>query len=234
MGLSSVFESFLNEGLPIRRLGVVTEAVATLWRDDDTPDAASQPESRLLPITFPTQIPMAGGWRLQHASPTSGQLVTDNALVALFHDTRYANSICLHSYNLPNLGLLDSIASVFNHLRLDDQRENGTYYYSSAFPPMSLPGTGGAPSLLYYRPQENPAEQYLLLYDERVCMYERPGDDDTPSYVNLYELVQVELDEERFVRLLRQALDEAPRIRRQCQEAYLKAYRSDAAATPLP
>jgi hypothetical protein len=47
----------------------------------------------------------------------------------------------------------------------------------------------------------------LLLYDNRFAPGERPNEE--PSLVNLYALVQVELDEERFVFLLRQAIDAA-------------------------
>ena len=66
---------------------------------------------------------------------------------------------------------------------------------------------GSSPTLTYYRPLEAPEEQYLLLYTNRFAPGERATE--VPSYVSLYTLVQVELDEERLVFLLRQALDAA-------------------------
>ena len=75
----------LTEGLPIRRLGFVTQATVSIRRDDTDPYAVDKPERRLLPVTFPAQIPLEGGWCLQHASPTTGQLITQNWYVDLFH-----------------------------------------------------------------------------------------------------------------------------------------------------
>jgi hypothetical protein len=198
--------SLLTEGLPIRRLGMVTQATATIWRDDTDPYAVGKPEFHLVPVTFPAEAPMEGGWRLQHTSPTTGQLVTENALVSLFNDPLYQDSISLHTFNIYNIGLLDSIAAVFDGLRLDDHRDEGYYGYSfPVLPPR--PMAGGTPNLTYYRPLEAPDQQYLLLYDNRYVPQERPNE--VPSLVNLYALAQVELDEERFVFLLRQALDAA-------------------------
>jgi hypothetical protein len=195
----------LTEGLPIRRLGVVTQATASIRRVATHPATAQSPERYLVPVTFPTQIPMESGWRLQHSSPTTGQLVTQNALVDLFHGPLHQN-ISLHSFELRNTGLLDSIAAVFDGLRLTDERAEGRYGYSfPVLPPR--PMAGGTPDLTYYRPMEAPTEQYLLLYDNRFAPGERPNEE--PSLVNLYALVQVELDEERFIFLLRQAIDAA-------------------------
>ena len=210
---------FLDETLPIRRLGPVTHATAVSWVRNQPTVSGGPVENSDKPITFPTHLPM-GGWRLQYPSPTTGELVTDNELVRLFQKSRYSDSIRLHTFSLPNIGLLDSIASVFDHLRVDDQREKGIYGYASMVPPTRPLWGGGTPNLHYYRPVENPTEQYLLLYDNRINMYERPGDDETPSYTNLYELVQVELDEDRFVHLLRQAIEAAPRIRNQRIDLY--------------
>ena len=201
---------FPDQGLPIRRLGVVTHATAILRRENGEPHEDGSPKRHLTPITLPAQIPMGGGWQLQHGSPTSGQVVKQNWLVPLFHDNRYLNSIRLHTFDVRNIGLLDSIAAVFDHLHVNDHRPAGYYGYAFILP-QPVSGAGGTPNLLYYRPIEAPHEQYLLLYDSRVCMYERPGDDDSPSFVNLYALVQVEFDEEQFVFLLRQALAAAER-----------------------
>jgi hypothetical protein len=104
----------LTEGLPIRRLGTVTQATATIWRDDNDPYAIGKPEFHLVPVTFPAEIPMEGGWRLQHASPTTGQLVTENALLKLFHSPDHDN-LNLDTFSLYNIGLLKSIAAVFTN-----------------------------------------------------------------------------------------------------------------------
>jgi|GEM_PF-1875417 len=201
-----IFIPFLTEGLPIRRRGIVTQATATIWRTDEELSATPKAERLVIPLTFPAQIPMEAGWYLQHASTTTGLLVTQNALVSLFHDSLYQNAICLHTFNMYNIGLLDSIAAVFNGLRLDDHRDEGYYGYSfPVLPPR--PMAGGTPNLTYYRPLEAPEEQYLLLYDNRYAPGERPNE--VPSLVNLYALAQVELDEERFLFLLRQAVDAA-------------------------
>ncbi|GAA4056219.1 hypothetical protein GCM10022409_49390 [Hymenobacter glaciei] len=191
----------LTEVLPIRRLGTVTQATATIWRDDTDPHAAGKPEGRQVPVTFPAQIPLEGGWRLQHASPASGQLVTQNSLVSLFHSAQHS-SLRLNTFSLYNIGLLKSIAAAFTnqpYVRLMHgalETEGG----KSLLP-------GDSPHLTYYRPMEAPEEQYLLLYQDNFAPRERP--DEEPSYTNLYALAQVELDEERFVFLLRQALDAA-------------------------
>ena len=200
---------FLTPGLPIRRLGTVTQATATIWRDDNDPRQAHLPEGRLQPVTFPDQIPMAGGWRLQHASPTTGRLVLQNWLVDLMHDPMRMNSICLHTFDMYNTGLLDSIASAFDGLRRYDFRAEGRYSYSfPVLPPRSM--AGGTPNVLYYRPLEAPDQQYLLLYDKRHAPGERPFEE--PSAVNLYALAQVEVDEQRFLHLLREAIDLAERV----------------------
>ena len=83
----------LTEGLPIRRLGLVTQATASIRRDDTDPYAADKPERRLIPVTFPARIPFEGGWRLQHASPTTGKLVTENAFVDLFHSAQHDEAV---------------------------------------------------------------------------------------------------------------------------------------------
>ena len=203
---------FLTEGLPIRRRGVVTQATATIRRADQEPGATTKPERLVIPLTFPAQIPMESGWRLQHASTTTGLLVTQNWLVDLFHDPLYHSSIRLHTFNMYNIGLLDSIAAVFDGLCVEDHRAEGYYGYSfPVLPPR--PMAGGTPNLQYYRPLEEPDQQYLLLFDNRFAPGERPNE--VPSQVNLYALVQVELDEERFTFLLRQALDLAYKVR--CQ-----------------
>ena len=205
------FAPLLTESLPIRRLGVVTQATATIWRDDRDPAQAQLSKGCLAPITFPDQIPLGNGWRLQHASPTTGRLVTQNWLVELFRDPIYKNSLSLHSFDLRNTSLLDSIAAVFDGLHLTDERAEGRYGYSfPVLPPR--PMAGGTPDFRYYRPLEAPDEQYLLLLDTRYAPGERPNE--APSLVNLYALAQVELDEERFVFLLRQALDAARIARR--------------------
>jgi hypothetical protein len=191
----------LTEGLPIRHLGTVTQATATIWRDDNDPTSAGKPEGRQVSVTFPTRIPMEGGWRLQHASPTSGKLVTQNSLVDLFHSAQHDN-IRLNTFNLYNIGLLESVASAFT-----SQPSAGIMHGSlrTAEGAPLLPGS--SPTLTYYRPLEAPEEQYLLLYDNCFAPRERP--DEVPSFTELYALVQVELDEERLVLLLRQALDAA-------------------------
>jgi hypothetical protein len=191
----------LTEGLLIRRLGVVTQATATIWRDDTDPYAVGKPEGYLIPFMFPTEVPMEGGWRLQHASPTTGQLVTQNSLVDLFHSPK-ASNLRLNTNSLNNIGLLKSIAAAFT-----DQPVGGLTYgslYTAEGMPL-LPGS--SPYLTYYRPLEAPEEQYLLLYTNRFAPGERATE--VPSYVSLYALVQVELDEERLVFLLLQALDAA-------------------------
>ena len=191
----------LTEGLPIRRLGIVTQATATIWRDDTDPDAAGKPEGHQVPVTFPAQIPMEGGWRLQHASPTSGRLVTQNSLVGLFHSAQH-NKLNLDTFSLYNIGLLESIAAVFT-----SQPSAGMMYGCLRTAEGTLLLPGGSPTLTYYRPMEAPEEQYLLLYTNRFAPRERPNE--VPSHADLYALAQVELDEERLVFLLRQALDEA-------------------------
>jgi hypothetical protein len=191
----------LTEGLPIRRLGIVTQATATIWRDDTDPYAADKPDSHLVPFTFPAEVPMEGGWRLQHASPTTGQLLTQNWLVDLFHSPK-ATNLRLNTNSLNNIGLLESIATAFTDLPPAGLRY-GSLYTAEDTP--LLPGS--SPYLTYYRPLEAPEEQYLLLYTNRIAPRERAIE--VPSYVSLYALAQVELDEERFVSLLRQALDAA-------------------------
>ena len=191
----------LTEGLPIRRVGFVTQATATIWRDDADPYTSDEPESRLVPVTFPTEIPMGGGWRLQHASPTTSKLVTENALLNLFHSPQH-NNIRLSAFRLYNIGLLESIAAVFT-----DKPSAGLVEWSLR----AVDGTpllpDGSPTLTYYRPLEAPEEQYLLLYTDRFAPGERPGE--APSFTSLYALAQVELDEEHFIFLLKQALDAA-------------------------
>jgi len=197
----------LTEGLPIRRLGIVTRATATIWRDDNDPYAVDKPEFHLVPVIFPAEVPMEGGWLLQHASPTTGQVVTENALLELFHSPDHDN-ICLNTNNLYNTGLLESIAAAFT-----DKPSAGLKYgslYTAEGTPL-LPGN--SPTLTYYRPVEAPEEQYLLLYTNRFAPGERATE--VPSYVSLYALVQVELDEARFIFLLRQARDAASAARRQ-------------------
>lgn len=197
----------LTEGLPIRRLGVVTQATATIWRDDKDPYAIDKPEFHLVPVTFPAEIPMEGGWRLQHASPTTGRLVTQNSIVNLFHSPK-ASSLRLNTNNLYNVNLLKNIAAAFTDRPAADIRF-GSLYTGEGTP--LLPGC--TPYLTYYRPLEAPEEQYLLLYQDNFAPGERATE--KPSYTNLYALVQVELDEERLVFLLHQALDLAYDVRRQ-------------------
>ena len=191
----------LTEGLPFRRIGVVTQATATIWRDDNDPYAVGKPEFHLVPIIFPAEIPMEGGWRLQHPSPTTGQLVTQNWLVDLFHSIK-ASNLCLDTFSLNNIGLLKSIATAFTSKPFTGvvHGELTTVGGESLLP-------GDAPYLTYYRPLEAPEEQYLLLYQNNYAPDERANE--KPSYANLYALIQVELDEERLVFLLRQALDAA-------------------------
>jgi hypothetical protein len=196
----------LTEGLPIRRLGVVTQATATIWRDDRDPAQAQLPKGRQVPVTFPAQIPLGNGWRLQHASPTTGQLVTQNSLLKLFHGPQ-SSSIRLSTFSLYNVGLLESIAAVFT-----SRPVGGLVSGSLGATDGSILLPGGTPHLKYYRPLEAPAEQYLLLYDNRFAPGERPNE--VPSYADLYALAQVELDEEHFVLLLQQALDAAREARR--------------------
>lgn len=193
--------TLLTEGLSIRRLGVVTQATATIWRDDNDPYAVDKPEGRLMPITFPAQIPMEGGWRLQHTSPTTGQLVTQNSMVDLFHSPQHTN-LRLNTNSLNNFSLLESIAVAFTD-RPSAGLRHGSLYTAEGKP--LLPGS--SPTLTYYRPMEAPQEQYLLLYTDCFAPGERP--DEVPSFTDLYALIQVELDEERLVFLLRQALDAA-------------------------
>ncbi len=197
----SILPPILTESLPIRRLGIVTQATATIWRDDTDPYAVDKPESRLVPVTFPTRILMEGGWRLQHVSPTTGKLVTQNWLVDLFHSPHYQN-LRLNTFSLCNVGLLKSIAAAFT-----DQPAAGLESGSLRTAEGTLLLPDGSPNLTYYRPLEAPEEQYLLLYADRFAPGERPNED--PSFTNFYALAQVELDEERLVFLLRQALDAA-------------------------
>ena len=196
----------LTEGLPIRRLGIVTQATATIWRDDTDPYAAAKPENHLVPVTFPAEVPIKGGWRLQHASPTTGQLVTQNSLVDLFHSPK-ASNLRMNTNNLYNIGLLESIAAAFTDRLFADLRF-GSLYTAEGMP--LLPGC--TPYLTYYRPLEAPGEQYLLLYQDNFAPGERATE--KPSYTNLYALAQVELDEERLIFLLHQALDAASIARR--------------------
>ncbi|HEX8327874.1 MAG TPA: hypothetical protein VF629_10060 [Hymenobacter sp.] len=191
----------LTEGLPIRRLGIVPRATATIWRDDNDPYAAGKSEYRLVPVTFPAEVPMEGSWRLQHASPTTGQLVTQNWLVDLFHSPK-ASTLQLDTFSLNNIGLLKSIAAAFTSQPIPGL-ERGDLMTVDGKP--LLPGS--SPTLTYYRPLEAPEEQYLLLYTNRFAPGERATE--MPSYVSLYALVQVELDEEHLIFLLRQALDAA-------------------------
>ena len=185
----------LTEGLPIRRLGVVTQATVSIRRDDTDPYAASKPERRLLPVIFPAQIPLEGGWRLQHASPTTGQLVTQNWFVDLFHSTQ-ASNLRLNTNSLHNIGLLKCLAGAFTDQPVAGL-EHGSLYNAQG--QLLLPGAD--PYLTYYCPLEAPQEQYLLLYTDLFAPRERPNEE--PSYTNLYALAQVELDEERLVFLLR-------------------------------
>ncbi|MBO2009902.1 hypothetical protein [Hymenobacter negativus] len=195
-----------TEGLPIRRLGVVNQATATIQRDDRKVHAGNKPGRLVIPLTFPAQIPLESSWQLQHASPTTGLLRTQNALVDLFSDPLHQNPLRLHTSFMRNIGLLDSIASVFNGLRADDEQADGRYGYRfPLLPPESM--ADGAPHLHYYRPLEAPQEQYLLLFDNCYASQEPP--DEETSLVNLYALVQVEFDEERFIYLLHQAIDAA-------------------------
>jgi hypothetical protein len=200
------FAHLLTEGLPIRRLGIVTQATATIWRDDNDPTQANEPKGRVMPVTFPAQILLGNGWRLQHASPTTGQLVTQNSLLKLFHGPQ-SSSIRLSTFSLYNVGLLESIAAVFT-----SRPVGGLVSGSLGATDGSILLPGGSPHLKYYRPLEAPDEQYLLLYDNRFAPGERPNEE--PSYADLYALAQVELDEERFVFLLQQALDAASEARR--------------------
>ena len=196
----------LTEGLSIRRLGIVTQATVSIRRDDTDPYAVDKPERRLLPVTFPAQIPLEGGWRLQHASPTTGQLVTQNWYVDLFHSPQ-ASNLSLNTFDLYNIGLLKSLAAAFIDKPVAGLNKGSLY---DADGKLLLPGAD--PYLTYYRPLEAPQEQYLLLYTDRFAPRERPNEE--PSYTDLYALVQVELDEERLVFLLRQALDAARIARR--------------------
>ena len=200
------FAPLLTEGLAIRRLGTVTQATASIRRDDTDPDAVVKLERRLIPFTFPAEIPMEGGWRLQHASPITGQLVTQNWLVDLFHSSQ-AQNLCLNTFDLYNIGLLESIAAAFT-----DRPSAGLVSGSLGAADGTRLLPGGSPYLTYYRPMEAPEEQYLLLYTNRFAPRERPNE--VPSYTSLYALAQVELDEERLVFLLRQALDAARIARR--------------------
>ena len=196
----------LTEGLPIHRLGIVAQATATIRRDDKDPYAVDKPERRPMSVTFPAQIPFEGGWRLQHASPTTGQTVTQNWLVELFHGPQ-AQNLSLNTFDLYNVGLLESIAAVFTSRPI-----GGLVSGSLGATDGSILLPGGSPYLTYYRPLEAPHEQYLLLYTNRIAPGERPNE--VPSYADLYALAQVELDEERFVFLLQQALDAASEARR--------------------
>ena len=191
----------LTEGLPIRRLGIVTQATASIRRDDTAPYATNKPERQLIPVTFPAQIPLEGGWLLQHASPTTGEMVTQNWLVDLFHGPQIRN-IRLNAFSLYNIGLLESIAAAFT-----DRPSAGLVSGSLGAADGTRLLPGGSPYLTYYRPLEAPKEQYLLLYTNRFAPRERPNEE--PSYTDLYALVQVELDEERLVSLLQQAIDAA-------------------------
>jgi len=124
----------------------------------------------------------------------------------LFHGPQ-SSSIRLNTFSLYNVGLLESIAAAFT-----SRPVGGLVSGSLGATDGTILLPGGSPSLKYDRPLEAPQEQYLLLYTNRFASGERPNE--VPSYAHLHALVQVELDEERFVFLLRQALDAAREARR--------------------
>ena len=58
------FVPLLAKGLPIRRLGGVTWATATIGRDDSDPYTVDKPEFHLVSVTVPAEVLTEGGWRL--------------------------------------------------------------------------------------------------------------------------------------------------------------------------
>ena len=205
-------EPILTETLLIRRLGVVTDAVVTVRPDDDLRELGWQRKTTTTAITLPAHFFLGDGWQLTHQCPTTGQEVKDNCLVELFHDTRYLNRLRLSSYYLRNRNLLDAIASVFDRLRVVEADTGGWYKYmvdpAGAPTPVQM---GGEPALLYYKPIEGGSEQFLMLYNQGYAWNERGVVD--ASRAEAYEIVQVELDEAVFLRLLREALEAAERAR---------------------
>ena len=210
----------LTESLAIRRVGVVKEAVVTVKPDEALRELGWQRKITTAPITLPAHFFMGDGWQLTHRCPTSGLEVKDNRVVNLFHDTRYLTSLRLHGYYLPNQNLLDSIASVFDHLRAVEANDRELYRYVVELPPTSAvdyEGTpapsfmGGEPLLLYYKPVQRSEEQFLMLYNEGYASNERGIVD--ANRAEVYEIVQVELDEGLFLRLLREALEAGERAR---------------------
>ena len=200
-------EPLLTGGLPIRRVGVVTQAVVTVRPDDDLRALGWQNKTTTTPITLPAQFYLGAGWQLTHRAPVSGQELKQNWLVPLFHDTRYLETIRLHLRNVRNKDLLDSLAAVFEHVQAVAPTPDELYHYTVVPPPERPAGFGGVPHLLYYKPLTGSPEQFLMLYDQRYAPNERGVVD--ASFVNVYEIVQVELDEDELVRLLREALEAA-------------------------
>ena len=199
-----------NEGLIIRRVGELEQATITLWASNDPQAPSWQTQDSTKQLVLPTQVDMWEGWQLTHACLTSSQEVKQNWVVDLFHDTRYLKSIRLHTDYLRNPLLLDSIASAFARLRKVGKIEGEGYGYDVVVPPKSQ-FDRGTPNLLYYKPLEGGNEQFLLLYQQFRALNERT--ETGVGRVNVYEIVQVELDEGLFLRLLREALEAGERAR---------------------
>ena len=197
----------LSEGLPIRRVGALQQATVTLWASNDPKAPSGQMKDATKQVVLPTQFDMWGGWQLTHACLTGSNEVKQNSVVDLFHDTRYLNRIRLHTDYLRNPVLLDSIASVFTRLRKVGKKSEEGYGYNVVVPPKAQ-FDRGVPNLLYYKSlEEGSDEQFLLLYQQFQALNERT--ETGVGRANVYEIVQVELDEVLFLRLLREALEAA-------------------------
>ncbi|TGE27905.1 hypothetical protein E5K02_00115 [Hymenobacter metallicola] len=166
-----------------------------------------QRETTVTQQVLPTQFFMGRQWVVTHDSPTTGQPVEWNWQVELFRDTRYMQRLCLSTRGFANQALLDTLAAVFLHvepakpLYATGPMPHG---YQVVPPAAPLKAFGGIPNLHYYTAGD---EQYLALYAQRYAVNERGIED--ASFVNLYEIVQVRLEEDQFLQLVRQALEAA-------------------------
>ncbi|WP_157807477.1 hypothetical protein [Hymenobacter chitinivorans] len=200
-----------TETLPIERVGVVSNITVLVEPDKELQELGWQHETTVTQHLLPTQFFMGRKWVVTHDSPTTGQPVEWNWQVELFRDTRYLQRLCLSTRGFANRALIDSLAAVFQHV------EPAKPLYATVPVPPSyqvvqpavkpaapLKAFGGIPNLHYYTAG---GEQFLALYAQRYAINERGIED--ASFVNLYEIVQVHLDENRFLRLVRQALEAA-------------------------
>ncbi|UOQ71854.1 hypothetical protein [Hymenobacter cellulosilyticus] len=198
-----------TETLFIERVGVVDSVTVLVEPDEELRELGWQRKTTVTPHVLPTQFYMGNKWVVSHTSPTTGQLVEWNWQQKLFRDTRYPQRLCLSTRGFANKALLNSIAALFLRLEPAKQPVAGRirpHEYLVQLPATrsGLGGFDGTPNLHYYTAR---GEQYLALYAQRYAVNERRVEG--ASFVNLYEIVQVRLDEERFLRLIRQALEAA-------------------------